>query len=89
MPLKYIGTCARCGVALYREGNEMFAAAKTSCKHVPSGPMHKMIKRWIGLHPDEDLFLNQQTKKLRISRGQYIRAFLLSEMKKEEQNGKV
>lgn len=75
--LRYLGECAKCGIAMYQEHGRILTAGKSSCEHVLKvAAADKMIQRVFYLRIEDDLFITRRAKKNKCSRGEYLRALI-------------
>ena len=79
--LTYLGVCAKCNLAMYREHGEILTAGKSDCRHVLKAPAGKMIERVFYLRLEDDAYLTQQAKKQKCTRGAYLRALIEADRK--------
>lgn len=76
MPLKYIGHCKTCGVALYQDGDQILAQSKSNCNHVLANTKPKLLRWNIRVWPEEQEHVKRRARRTRVSQMAYIRALI-------------
>jgi len=80
--LRYIGTCSKCGIAMYRENGVILTAGRSDCQHVlKEATSNSMIQRVFYLTSEEDAYISKRAKKNKCSRGEYLRAIIEADRK--------